>query len=681
MLWKGVKEGVLRKREFLIVFTGKLLLLVGNILILVEPIKGFPLDMAMGIPDAFGIMLMVGISKKIRRSREARQHNMAVFGYGLAAVLSLMFAFPCENYISTHVASSTGEYGAMLLVTSVIVFFIVTHSIIDKVTESFYLKEDEIQLIRINEFRAKSVQTLDVQKIQELIRCTAKEWLKADWTELLVWEEANDAYAMTHTFEDGGRLRIPANNAFMQYLKEMKKGLELTRMDESELNAECLERINAMKRVGISMVQPLYDEHGMYAVLVISREKNKLSAQERHSLEMLSEISMDAIRNAQLYTEVYWEARIDALTGVHNRKYLYEVLEELQKSEGSQPVSLALFKLDDFRVFNQVYGAAGGDVGLMKVAGLLMEKVGGQGTIFRYGATEFMLVLPGMDAESAKKLAEDIRLDVMHLDTTDGKMQMRLTVSVGISVVPSAAQLDDECLDKCAKAVYMAQQEGQNCTVVFGECGKQGSISINRRMFREYEAIFRALTSAVDAKDHFTASHSQNVSYYATELAKALNLPTEEIEIIKEAGLLHDIGKIGIPESILLKPDKLSEEEYRIMKTHVDQAVTILHHLSGMEYILPAVLGHHERHDGKGYPRGLSDKEIPISAKIMNIVDSFDAMVSARPYKPQLPLEYAVGQLLKGRGTQFDPELADVFVSLVESGKIQIRRVEPVEKK
>jgi len=124
----------------------------------------------------------------------------------------------------------------------------------------------------------------------------------------------------------------------------------------------------------------------------------------------------------------------------------------------------------------------------------------------------------------------------------------------------------------------------------------------------------------------------------------------------------------------LQKPGRLTEEEFKIMKSHVEQSVEILHHLSGMEYILPAVLGHHEKYDGTGYPLGKKGEEIPLSGRILNVVDSFDAMMSARPYKPPYPVDFALHQLLVSSGTQFDPEIATVFADLIREGKITVRK-------
>ncbi|WP_278567215.1 HD-GYP domain-containing protein, partial [Emergencia timonensis] len=182
-----------------------------------------------------------------------------------------------------------------------------------------------------------------------------------------------------------------------------------------------------------------------------------------------------------------------------------------------------------------------------------------------------------------------------------------------------------------------------------------------------------ALTAAIDAKDHYTFSHSENVAYYSRELAKAYGMNEEGISIVYEAGLLHDIGKIGINEDILNKPGKLTEEEYEVMKTHVSLSIGIIRHLPSLDYVIPAVIGHHERYDGQGYPRGIGGKDIPLMARILCIADSFDAMVSKRSYKAEMAVDKALDIIANEAGRQFDPQLAPIFINLIRDGIIEVR--------
>ena len=183
-----------------------------------------------------------------------------------------------------------------------------------------------------------------------------------------------------------------------------------------------------------------------------------------------------------------------------------------------------------------------------------------------------------------------------------------------------------------------------------------------------------ALTAAIDAKDHYTFNHSNNVAEFASILAKELKLDAEHVEIIRQAGLLHDIGKISTPEAILTKQSRLTPEEYAVIQQHVDASISMIKYLPSLDYVIPSVLGHHERWDGKGYPRGLAGSQIPLGARCLCLADSFDAMMSRRSYKEPMAVEDAVAEIRRNLGTQFDPQLGQVFVQLVENGTNSIQR-------
>jgi len=180
-----------------------------------------------------------------------------------------------------------------------------------------------------------------------------------------------------------------------------------------------------------------------------------------------------------------------------------------------------------------------------------------------------------------------------------------------------------------------------------------------------------ALANALDSRDPYTLHHSENVAKYALEIAKKMRLSKNVCDVIHIGGLLHDIGKIGIPENILIKPGKLTDEEYAIIKSHPVIGYEMLKHVSNFKEngILDIVLYHHERHDGKGYPKGLKGDEIPLVARIVAIADTFDAMTSKRVYRQEIDLDYTLNEIQKNRGVQFDPEITDVFLSLFHKGK------------
>ena len=183
-----------------------------------------------------------------------------------------------------------------------------------------------------------------------------------------------------------------------------------------------------------------------------------------------------------------------------------------------------------------------------------------------------------------------------------------------------------------------------------------------------------ALVNALDSRDRYTSHHSENVSKYAVKIAEKMKLPKDLCDTIRNGGLLHDIGKIGIPEHILTKAGKLTEDEYNVIKSHPVIGYEMLRHVTDYKKngVLDIVLYHHERYDGKGYPKGLKGDEIPLVARIVAVADTFDAMVSKRVYRNEMDLTYTLNEIRQNRGTQFDPEITDAFLSIFQETDIKV---------
>ena len=179
----------------------------------------------------------------------------------------------------------------------------------------------------------------------------------------------------------------------------------------------------------------------------------------------------------------------------------------------------------------------------------------------------------------------------------------------------------------------------------------------------------------MDAKDENTSQHSVRVSEYSVLIAERLGYNEEQRETLRKTALLHDIGKIGIPDRVLNKPSRLDDEEYEIMKSHVVKGAEILKKFTLIDNVQEGALYHHERYDGKGYVHGLKGEEIPLNARIIGIADAFDAMTANRVYRKKLDFDFVLGELKKGRGTQFDPKLVDIMLSLIEEGVIDVSKL------
>ena len=201
---------------------------------------------------------------------------------------------------------------------------------------------------------------------------------------------------------------------------------------------------------------------------------------------------------------------------------------------------------------------------------------------------------------------------------------------------------------------------------------QQAKLSLALQQVKLGNQTLVAIAKTVDAKDVRTSKHSQRVSEYSALIAREYGFTEAEQDNIRNAALLHDIGKIGIPDSVLNKPGRLTDEEYAIMKTHVTRGAEILKDFTIIDHVAEGARYHHERYDGKGYPDKLAGEQIPLYGRIISIADAFDAMTANRVYRKRQDFDYVMGELHKGRGTQFDPELLDIFLKLIDDKVIDI---------
>ncbi|HWP50480.1 MAG TPA: HD domain-containing phosphohydrolase, partial [Clostridia bacterium] len=399
-----------------------------------------------------------------------------------------------------------------------------------------------------------------------------------------------------------------------------------------------------------------------------------------------------AIGNAYNYRGTQPQTNNDDLTGLYNTRYLYQYLPTVVTPKSGKPVSVIIIDVDFFRVYNDLYGHLEGDKALRRIAALIKATVGQSGICARYGGEEFAVILPELSSACAFEIAEKIRIKVQQMFFGTSQHDRRfLSVSIGMCTYPAAAPNQEELMMRADLALFTAKNSGKNKSVMYSpKLSAKGKRSL--KDFSEvspddliaalnlesgqsgpaYTATLYALTAAIDTKDHFTFSHSQNVARYASALAAKLGMDPVHVSIISEAGLLHDIGKIGIPEQILAKPEPLTTQECAIMRQHVDMSIAIVKHLPSLNYVVPAIMGHHERWDGEGYPRGLKGDQIPISARCLAIADCFDAIVSKRPYKDALPVDVALKEIESSAGTHFDPQIAAAFCAMVRNEELVI---------
>ena len=239
------------------------------------------------------------------------------------------------------------------------------------------------------------------------------------------------------------------------------------------------------------------------------------------------------------------------------------------------------------------------------------------------------------------------------------------------------AKILKEELDKFGNPIYnelisvpIMNEDGTFDYIMEIVIGKTEEVSLRKKIERDFLKLVETLSYVLETRDEYTGDHSNNVKKISLLIAEEMDLSDLEKQKLFIAANLHDIGKVGIKDSILNKNGSLTDEEYEIIKSHPDMGSKILSNIESFDTIKAIVLYHHERYDGRGYPEGLKREDIPFLAKIISIADTFDAITTTRSYRKALPLNYAREELLKNKGTQFDPELVDLFVSMIDKGII-----------
>lgn len=379
----------------------------------------------------------------------------------------------------------------------------------------------------------------------------------------------------------------------------------------------------------------------------------------------------------------------DELTGLYNHRYLQEKLvEEFTRSvRYRHSLSCLLIDLDQFRQVNETLGYAAGDEILKEAAGILLGSSRLSDLVARFGGEEFVILLPHIDYQGALEVAERLcELFAKHTFLSRSH-QISMTVSTGISSFPEdAVKHRSELLSFSDQALFQAKAAGRNRVFLYrdllptiGELLPHLKISqakilelqkklseIADKARRDYMESSKALILALESKDHFTAGHSGRVARLAMQIAETMGLSLNEAEITSHAGLLHDIGKICISDEILLKPGRFTLTEYEAMKQHPYLGYRILKPIKFLQEEATLVLYHHEWFNGQGYPSRLARNEIPVGARIVSVVDSYDTMQSAGGrYKKTISCEEAVGELITCSGTQFDPEVVQAFIQVL----------------
>jgi diguanylate cyclase (GGDEF)-like protein len=355
--------------------------------------------------------------------------------------------------------------------------------------------------------------------------------------------------------------------------------------------------------------------------------------------------------------------RRDPLTGALNHGALVgHLATEIEHARMSGlPLGVALVDIDNFRLLNDNHGHAAGDAALLAVAELLRKSLPDRVVMGRYGPDEFLLVAPPDVVVELEPALERLRVTLADMSLQfEATERLPVTVSAGLCTYPQHGASVTVLLAAVASTLEEAKASG-------GDAIKVAGLDTDDKIASSGFDILQGLVIAVDTKDRYTKRHSEDVARYALFLATRMGAEPELLRSIRVAGLLHDVGKIGIPDQILRKPGKLTDAEFGIVKQHVALGDMIVRDLPDIEIIRAGIRHHHERWDGAGYLEHLEGEGIPLIARILAVGDAFSAMTTTRPYRKALDVREALNRLEDAAGTQLDERLVRLFVDGIES--------------
>lgn len=361
-------------------------------------------------------------------------------------------------------------------------------------------------------------------------------------------------------------------------------------------------------------------------------------------------------------------ANIDGLTELYNHRYFYDKLSEKVNiaSKNKSSVSVIFIDIDNFKYYNDLNGHQKGDYVLKKMGKVIKENVRENDICARYGGEEFAIILPNTCEEDALKIAERLRMKIEdeHFEGEETQPKGKVTASFGVSVYPDKAKNDTELIKSADDALYRAKFFYKNRVEAYTSILDEIKSNIDEKDVELVTSV-KTLIGVINAKDKYTYGHIERVVMYSRMMADKLNLSQNDKNILIYGAYMHDIGKINISKNILVKKMKLDNEEWEILKQHPANGVEIIKPVEALNVIIPLILYHHERYDGKGYPSNLKGEEIPYLVRVLTIVDSFDAMTSSRPYNKKMSYEEGLEEIRRCSGTQFDPEIAEKFIEAI----------------
>ena len=678
VLYRNCKGNSVVLQQLKPIIIGIAFLIGGHLLAALPMFHGVPLDIVSGVIHSFLIFYALYRKRLFRIETLFSKTNCLT----LSAVIAVGLGFRIFARLRSSFASAFG-FSPVISAAAVVAFLAalipICYMVISGAFRLIFRRRENHQNVRVEKLSEDVSRMFGLNEVLSSMSEAIQELTKVDKMMVFIRQASGD-YRVEYTENplDEKNFYLRADHPLITYLKTGQRFAVLQELDRTTVFRSIWESEKKTLRVlDAEIFVPLFAQEDLIALIMLPHKKDRASysTNDLNTICHIAGVCAAPLKDAYAYERAIDEARRDKLTGLFNRKYFFEVLDrDFERCKGSA-LSLCLLNLDNFTSFNQVYGVKEGDLALRRVAGLLTFGISETSTAARIGGKEFALILPGYDIHFAKLITENLVSEIGNIKAgKDPRNANHITVSAGICAAPYMAASAKELFQNAETAVYTVKRSGKNAVQIYSSniyYQDETPVRISGG-YKENASTIHALIATIDAKDHYTAHHSQNVAYYAEELGRAAGLTDDLLEVVKEAALLHDIGKIGIREDVLNKPGKLTPEEATIVRSHVWSGVNIIRNLPSLDYVIPTVLAHHERYDGTGYPQRLKGEDIPILGRILCIADAFDAMTTQRSYRAPLTLEQAAAVLRDEAGKQFDPKLALTFVKQLRDGTIRI---------
>jgi diguanylate cyclase (GGDEF)-like protein len=447
-------------------------------------------------------------------------------------------------------------------------------------------------------------------------------------------------------------------------IKSLHGGLEQGNIENALL--ACRSLSNSFQAAYIVPIQWKGEILGAFGIL---RSRGALSQAETALLQSLALEVGAALQNAYLYQEAVRLADRDSLSDLLNHRAVQQQLNvSLSRAARSRDQFVILMMdLNNFKFFNDTYGHQVGDEVIRRVAECLRQSCRISDVIGRYGGDEFIAILMDTDADGARIVVNRIeeKVAAQSLESDDGR-RIPISLSFGGAIFPHDGEKGLELLGVADANVTEAKMAGGGFVMRSHAEESDELKALKDASVGGSFGVLDALVTAIDNKDNYTRRHSEDVARWGVMIGKQLGFTPEQQRSLRICGLLHDVGKIAVPDSVLRKPGRLNDDEFKVMQQHPVFGALIVKEVPDLDDVLGGIKHHHERFDGRGYPDRLPGLEIPLFGRILAVPDCFSAMTTNRPYRMGLSWDEAISEIVKGKGTQFDPDIADAFLRGIE---------------